>query len=216
MSAKATLPRSGDFPGPASPGDLSEPVAHLIREQMESVENDLRAEVRARLGNRALKLKAGAGVLALYAGAALAVAIGLLLASVMPGWAAALVVTALLAACALALRNAARGTPRDRTGAAAPGAVSAGPDRGAATAAPGASAPGAAPPPPPHGAASATSGAGAAAEEPPRSEGAGSRVRETTDADAPAARRQGSRPAATSTAPQGDAAGLPPASGTRT
>ncbi|MFF9898362.1 phage holin family protein [Streptomyces longispororuber] len=155
---------------------LSQVVHEAVRASLrESLRTELRDELSAQLADVARKqrrrasLYAAAGVTALYAGAAAALTLGLVLALGLPGWAAALIVTALLAVAAVLLRNAARPTRpgaqahTSRPEVAAPAAPGTGhapaaPGTGSAPAAPGtgstASAPGtddfpAVPPKPP-------------------------------------------------------------------
>lgn len=134
MSDKTIYPTAG---GTASAGDLSEPMARIIREELKVVGDEVRAEVRAQTQTRAVKMNAGATASALYGGGALTLAVGLLLALVLPGWAASLIVAVLLFGLAVVLRNAARGSGpgRGRAGVADP-AAGADPARAAAGAPP--------------------------------------------------------------------------------
>ncbi|WP_328708057.1 phage holin family protein, partial [Streptomyces mesophilus] len=78
---------------------------------------ELHAELRDELRKQTLKqrrtasLYAASGAVALYAGAACALALGLVFAIGLPDWAAALIMAVLLAGAAYALRNAARPHP---------------------------------------------------------------------------------------------------------
>ncbi|MQY04880.1 phage holin family protein [Actinomadura macrotermitis] len=77
---------------------LSEQSATLVREELRLAQLELKAK-----GNRAAqgaKMFGGAGVTALYGGGALVATIILALAVVLPGWAAALIVTVVLFAIA--------------------------------------------------------------------------------------------------------------------
>ncbi|MGW7514045.1 phage holin family protein [Streptomyces sp. NPDC054796] len=114
MTDKAIYPRAGTSRAAASAAELSEPVARVVREQFHAIEEELREEIRAQAFRRTVRLNGGAAASALYGGAALAIAIALVLALVLPGWAAFLIVAAALFALAYALRSAARG---DRSGA---------------------------------------------------------------------------------------------------
>jgi len=105
---------------------LTELVARTVRA---TLREELRTELRAASAKqrRRATFYAASGAAALYCGAALSVAIGLVLALGLPGWAAALVTAVLLGAAALALRDAARprATRQDGVGAeagAGPGA----------------------------------------------------------------------------------------------
>ncbi|MEV5370774.1 phage holin family protein [Streptomyces albogriseolus] len=83
---------------------------HLVDElalvARESVRAELREQTRGQ--RRKAALYAGSGAAALYAGAAVALAVGLTLDLVLPGWAAALITAVLLTTVAFALRTAAR------------------------------------------------------------------------------------------------------------
>ncbi|MFJ8151342.1 phage holin family protein [Streptomyces sp. NPDC094468] len=83
--------------------DLVDELAQVARE---TVRDELREQGRKR--RRTALLYGASGAVALYAGAALAAAVGLALAAVLPGWAAALVTAAVLGAGAAMLRRAAR------------------------------------------------------------------------------------------------------------
>ncbi|MEV0440341.1 phage holin family protein [Streptomyces spectabilis] len=96
---------------------LSQVVHEAVRASLhESVRAELRGQVRAELADAARKqrrkasLYATAGAVALYAGAAAALTLGLAIAAGLPAWAAGLIVTVLLAVAAVVLRNAARPT----------------------------------------------------------------------------------------------------------
>lgn len=86
---------------------LTEQVAPTVRA---TLREELRSELRAATAKqrRRAMFYAASGVAALYCGAALALAIELVLALGLPGWGAALVTAVLLAAAALFLRGAAR------------------------------------------------------------------------------------------------------------
>ncbi|MER7572197.1 phage holin family protein [Streptomyces sp. NPDC126514] len=83
---------------------------HLVDELAQVARETIREEVReqTRRQRRTAMLYAASGTVALYAGAALALAVGLALALVLPDWAAALITAALLAVVAYVLRGAAR------------------------------------------------------------------------------------------------------------
>ncbi|MFF6994865.1 phage holin family protein [Streptomyces sp. NPDC008313] len=81
-------------------------IDELAQVARETVRDELREQTRKQ--RRTATLYAASGATALYAGAALALAVGLALAIGLPGWAAALITAALLAAVAYLLRGAAR------------------------------------------------------------------------------------------------------------
>lgn len=83
---------------------------HLVDELAQVARETIRDELReqTRKQRRTAMLYAASGTVALYAGAALALAVGLALALVLPDWAAALITAAILAVVAYALRGAAR------------------------------------------------------------------------------------------------------------
>ncbi|MFF5408086.1 phage holin family protein [Streptomyces misionensis] len=89
-------------------------LEHLDRELVEELAQVARVTVREELREQTRKqrrtatLYAASGATALYAGGAVALAVGLALAIGLPGWAAALITAALLAAAAYALRAGAR------------------------------------------------------------------------------------------------------------
>ncbi|GGN30090.1 phage holin family protein [Streptomyces fuscichromogenes] len=83
--------------------DLVDELAQVARE---TVRDELREQGRKR--RRAAVLYGASGAVALYAGAAVALAVGLAWAILLPGWAAALVTAAMLGAVAYALREAGR------------------------------------------------------------------------------------------------------------
>lgn len=93
---------------------------HLVDELAQVARETIRDELRqqTRKQRRKATLYAGSGAVALYAGAAGALAVGLALALVLPGWAAALITAAILGVAAYLLRGAARphatGTPHGR------------------------------------------------------------------------------------------------------
>ncbi|MER5376451.1 phage holin family protein [Streptomyces sp. NPDC002553] len=101
---------------------------HLVDELAQVARETIREEVReqTRKQRRTAVLYASSGALALYAGAALSLAVGLAFALVLPDWAAALITAAILGVLAYVLREAAR--PHRRT--------SGRPDAGAGLAAP--------------------------------------------------------------------------------
>jgi hypothetical protein len=78
----------------------------LARAAREAVRDELREQSSKQ--RRAAGFYAASGAVALYAGAALALAVGLILAAGMPDWAAALVTAVILAIVAYLLRGAAR------------------------------------------------------------------------------------------------------------
>ncbi|MGW0533197.1 phage holin family protein [Streptomyces sp. NPDC003032] len=82
----------------------------LTDELVRTIRTELREELREQTKKQRRKaaLYAGSGATALYAGAAVALAVGLALALVLPDWAAALIVGALLGLAAVLLRKAAR------------------------------------------------------------------------------------------------------------
>ncbi|MEV5342888.1 phage holin family protein, partial [Streptomyces sp. NPDC052676] len=82
---------------------LADELAQVARE---TIRDELRQQTRKQ--RRTAMLYAASGTVALYAGAALALAVGLALALVLPDWAAALITAAILGAVAYALRGAAR------------------------------------------------------------------------------------------------------------
>ncbi|MFD8573229.1 phage holin family protein [Streptomyces sp. NPDC059639] len=82
---------------------LTEEVTGAVRD---AVREEMRGVVERR--RRTAALYAGSATSALYAGAAGAVALGLALALAMPGWAAALIVAAVLGVAAFLLRRAAK------------------------------------------------------------------------------------------------------------
>ncbi|TLS46203.1 hypothetical protein FE633_11710, partial [Streptomyces montanus] len=81
-------------------------VDELAQVARDAVRDELREQTRKQ--RRAAALYAASGAVALYAGGALAVTLGLLLALGLPDWAAALITAAVLAVAAYVLRNAAR------------------------------------------------------------------------------------------------------------
>ncbi|MFJ3336974.1 phage holin family protein [Streptomyces sp. NPDC086766] len=81
-------------------------VDQLAQVAREAVRDELSRQARER--RRSATLYAASGAAALYAGAALALTVGLVLALGLPGWVAALITAAILAGVAYALRNAAR------------------------------------------------------------------------------------------------------------
>ncbi len=81
-------------------------VDELAQVARETVRDELREQSRKR--RRAATLYAASGAVALYAGGAVALAVVLAWAYVLPGWAAALVTAVILAVVAYALREAAR------------------------------------------------------------------------------------------------------------
>ncbi|WP_051852455.1 phage holin family protein [Streptomyces aureocirculatus] len=98
---------------------LSQVVRDAVHESLrQTLRDELRDELRAELSHAAAKqrrkaaLYATSGALTLYAGAAAALTVGLALALGLPNWAAALIVTVLLAGAAVLTRNAARPSPK--------------------------------------------------------------------------------------------------------
>ncbi|MEU1160973.1 phage holin family protein [Streptomyces sp. NPDC005921] len=81
-------------------------VDELAQVARETVRDELREQSRKR--RRAAVLYGASGAVALYAGGAVALAVVLAWAIVLPGWAAALVTAAILGVVAFALREAAR------------------------------------------------------------------------------------------------------------
>lgn len=81
-------------------------VDELAQVARETVRDELREQTRRQ--RRTAMLYAASGAVALYAGAALALTVGLALAIGLPDWAAALITAAVLGVVAYALRNAAR------------------------------------------------------------------------------------------------------------
>ncbi|MET9903986.1 phage holin family protein [Streptomyces sp. NPDC006446] len=99
-----------------------EHLEHLDKELVDELtmvaRETIRDELREQTGKqrRTAALYAASGAAALYAGAALVLALGLALASVLPGWAAALIAAAVLGTAAYALRGMARpAAPRPTT-----------------------------------------------------------------------------------------------------
>ncbi|MEV5169875.1 phage holin family protein [Streptomyces flaveolus] len=82
---------------------------HLVEELAQVARETVRDELReqSRKQRRTAVLYAASGAAALYAGGAVALAVGLALAIGLPGWAAALITAALLGAVAYFLRGAA-------------------------------------------------------------------------------------------------------------
>ncbi|MEV5797930.1 phage holin family protein [Streptomyces collinus] len=82
---------------------------HLVEELAQVARETVRDELReqSRKQRRTAMLYAASGAVALYAGGALAVALGLGLAAGLPGWAAALITAAILGVLAYLLRGAA-------------------------------------------------------------------------------------------------------------
>ncbi|MEU6594340.1 phage holin family protein [Streptomyces sp. NPDC046881] len=100
-------------------------VEELAQVARETVRDELREQSRKR--RRTAMLYAASGAAALYAGGAVALAVGLALAIGLPGWAAALITGALLGVVAYALRGAAHSdhgqhTPHRVLGGSPPGA----------------------------------------------------------------------------------------------
>lgn len=96
--------------------DRIEHMEHLDKHLVDELAQVARDAVREELREQTLKqrrtasLYAASGAVALYAGAALALTVGLVLALGLPDWVAALITAVLLGAGAYALRNAARPT----------------------------------------------------------------------------------------------------------
>ncbi|MBW8699931.1 hypothetical protein MBT84_10030 [Streptomyces sp. MBT84] len=99
--------------------DLVDELAQVARE---AVRDELREQTRKQ--RRTAALYAASGAVGLYAGAALALALGLVLALGLPGWAAALIMAAVLGVAAYLLRGAARsGSGHDTMASPGDGAV---------------------------------------------------------------------------------------------
>ncbi|MFJ8079716.1 phage holin family protein [Streptomyces sp. NPDC096205] len=81
-------------------------VDELAQVARETVRDELRRQTRGQ--RRKAMLYAASGAVALYAGAALALTVGLALAAGLPDWAAALITALILGALAYALRAAAK------------------------------------------------------------------------------------------------------------
>lgn len=81
-------------------------VDELAQVARETVRDELREQTRRR--RRTAMLYAASGAVALYAGAALALTVGLALAAGLPDWAAALITAVILGVVAYLLRGAAR------------------------------------------------------------------------------------------------------------
>ncbi|MFF8403367.1 phage holin family protein [Streptomyces sp. NPDC014846] len=83
---------------------------HLVEELAQVARETVRDELReqSRKQRRTAMLYAASGATALYAGAAVALAVGLALAIGLPGWAAALITAAIMGVAAFLLRGAAR------------------------------------------------------------------------------------------------------------
>ncbi|ASQ97685.1 phage holin family protein [Streptomyces sp. Mo3] len=105
MTDKSGYPKAG-IP---SAGDLAEPVARAVRDEV-------RRELREQSGRRAVRLYGGAAAAALYAGGALTACLVLLFALALPAWAAALIVFALLLVAAGWLKNSAAQASGPRPG----------------------------------------------------------------------------------------------------
>ncbi|MFD0318286.1 phage holin family protein [Streptomyces flavalbus] len=88
---------------------------HLVDELAQVARETVRDELhrQAREQRRKAALYAASGAVALYAGAALALTVGLALAAGLPDWSAALITAVLLAAIAYLLRGAARPSRQD-------------------------------------------------------------------------------------------------------
>ncbi|MET8767561.1 phage holin family protein [Streptomyces sp. NPDC004658] len=102
---------------------------HLVEELAQVARETVRDELReqSRKQRRTAVLYAASGAAALYAGGAVALAVGLALAIGLPGWAAALITGALLGVVAYCLRGAAHSghgphTPHRVVGGTAPAA----------------------------------------------------------------------------------------------
>jgi hypothetical protein len=81
-------------------------VEELAQVARETVRDELREQTRKQ--RRTAMLYAASGAAALYAGGAVALAVGLALATGLPGWAAALITAAIMGVVAYVLRGAAR------------------------------------------------------------------------------------------------------------
>ncbi|MYZ13705.1 phage holin family protein, partial [Streptomyces sp. SID337] len=97
--------------GPENP--LSGLDKGLTDELVRTIRAELREEFReqTRKQRRKATLYAASGAAALYTGAAVALALGLVIDLGLPDWASALIVAAVLGAAAFLLRNAARSGP---------------------------------------------------------------------------------------------------------
>ncbi|MFB8771634.1 phage holin family protein [Streptomyces broussonetiae] len=89
-------------------------VDELAQVTRETVRDELHRQARQQ--RRKAALYAASGAVALYAGAALALTVGLALAAGLPDWAAALITAVILAAIAYLLRGAARPRPEHPAG----------------------------------------------------------------------------------------------------
>ncbi|QKV91876.1 phage holin family protein [Streptomyces sp. NA02950] len=115
MTDKSAYPRAGDPGGVPPAGELSEPVARIVREEVRKelrvVRDELRDELREQSRSRTARLWCGAAAIAFYAGGVFSAFLVLLFALAMPGWAAALIVGALLMVLAAVLKNSAGRPP---------------------------------------------------------------------------------------------------------
>ncbi len=105
-----------------SAGEPSDPVARIVREEIreelrvlrDEIRGELREELREQSRQRTVRLWGGAAAVAFYAGAVFTACLVLLFALAMPGWAAALIVGAMLMVLAAVLKNSAGRPPRAR------------------------------------------------------------------------------------------------------
>ncbi|MBL1100816.1 phage holin family protein [Streptomyces coffeae] len=115
MTDKSAYPRSGDHGGVPSAGELSGQVARVVREEVRKelhvLRDELRDELCAQSRSRTVRLWGGAAAIAFYAGGVLTACLVLLFALAMPGWAAALIVGAMLMVLAAVVKNAAGQPP---------------------------------------------------------------------------------------------------------
>ncbi|MEU2788003.1 phage holin family protein [Streptomyces sp. NPDC007100] len=97
-------------------GGLAEPVVRAVREEIHHeaglIREELRNELREQTRRRSLRMYGGAAVAALYGGGTFTVFLVLAAGLAVPAWVAALVVTVMLGALAVVLKNAAGRRPR--------------------------------------------------------------------------------------------------------
>ncbi|WP_420709179.1 phage holin family protein, partial [Streptomyces sp. AS58] len=110
-AAEALPGRAAGYPHPMNRLDQREHPDRRLADELaqvarEAIRDELRRQTREQ--RRTAALYAAAGAVALYAGAALALAVGLALAAGMPDWAAALITAVILGIAAHLLRGAAR------------------------------------------------------------------------------------------------------------
>ncbi|WP_432586274.1 phage holin family protein [Streptomyces sp. HD1123-B1] len=126
MTEESARPGPGDGPAVPSAGEPSDPVARIVREEIreelrvlrdeirDEIRGELREELREQSRQRTVRLWGGAAAIAFYAGAVFTACLVLLFALAMPGWAAALIVGAMLMVLAAVLKNSAGRPPRAR------------------------------------------------------------------------------------------------------